>query len=147
MTHNSRLAVSVHILAYLAHRGSAEVSSAEIARSVATNPVVIRRLLTTLRQTRIVRVRRGAAGGFALARPPSAISLLEVYRAVEPQPGRALSQFAPNTRCPVGERITGVLTRVFERAQAALEAELARTTLADIDRQLHSVCPGKAAGA
>ena len=46
MTGNSRFAVSLHILTYLVYRAGAAVPSAEIAASVDTNPVVIRRLLS-----------------------------------------------------------------------------------------------------
>ncbi len=142
MTHNSRFAVSLHILAYLAFRGVAAVPSAEIASSVSTNPVVIRRLLSALVKAGLVRTQKGAAGGFSLATAPREISLLEVYRAVEPEPNHGLSHFAPNQKCPVGAKIQEVLTGVFAKAQAAMEAELDRVTLADLEAKLHSVCTG-----
>src|SRR3954462_14636284 len=105
MTGNSRFAVSVHILAYLAFRKGAAVPSAEIAASVGTNPVVIRRLLSALVKARLVTAQKGASGGFSLAQLPQKISLLDIYRAVEPKPNHGLNHFAPNRRCPVGARI------------------------------------------
>jgi Rrf2 family protein len=144
MTGNSRFAVSVHILAYLAFRVGHAVPSAEIASSVDTNAVVIRRLLTALVRAKLVSAFKGAAGGFRLAKSASDISLLDIYHTVEPQPRKGLKRFAPNHRCPVGARIGNILEDVFVRAQDAMEAELRRVTLADINRQLHSVCPGKA---
>ena len=143
MTGNSRFAVSVHILAYLAYRQSAAVPSAEIAGSVATHPVVIRRLLSALVKARLVTAQKGATGGFALASTPQNISLLDIYRAVEPAPQHGLRTFTPNHKCPVGAKIETILHGVFFKAQAGMEAELARTTLADVDKELHSVCPGK----
>jgi Rrf2 family protein len=147
MTHHSRFAVSVHILAYLAYRGAAAVSSAEIARSVDTNPVVIRRLLSALVGAGIVHARKGATGGFSLALPTQRISLLEIYRAIEPAPKLGLARFAPNERCPVGAKIEQVLEGVFAKAQGAMEAELGRVTLAQVESQLQAVCPGKAKSA
>ena len=143
MTNNSRFAVSVHILAYLAYRRGATVPSAAIAASVCTNPVVIRRLLSALVKAKLVTATKGASGGFAPARPPENISLLALYRAVEPDPEHGLRRFAPNHKCPVGAKIESILHGVFVKAQAALEAELAHVSLADIDRQLHAVCTGK----
>jgi Rrf2 family protein len=143
MTGNSRFAVSVHILAYLAYRNGAAVPSAEIAASVSTNPVVIRRLLSALMKARLVTAQKGASGGFSLASAPGNISLLAIYRAVEPQPNRGLNHFAPNHRCPVGARIEDILKAVFFKAEASMEAELERITIAEIEQQLHSVCPGK----
>lgn len=148
MTHHSRFAVSVHILAYLAHRAGAWVSSSEIAASVGTNPVVVRRILTALVAAQLVKARKGAAGGFTLARAAGEITLLATYRAVEPAPNHGLSHFAPNRRCPIGAKIEEVLRTLFDRAQASMEAELGRATLAEVDAQLHAVCPNsrKAAG-
>ena len=143
MTNNSRFAVSVHILAYLAYRQGAAVPSAEIAASVDTNPVVIRRLLSALVKAKLVTAQKGASGGFALARPPANISLLATYHAVEPDPEHGLRRFAPNHKCPVGAKIETILHGVFFKAQAGMEAELARVTLAAIDQELRPVCPGK----
>ena len=143
MTGNTRFAASVHILAYLAYRQGSAVPSAEIASSVDTNPVVIRRLLSSLVKARLVHPTKGASGGFALASTPENISLRDVYRAVEPQPNRGLDHFFPNHRCPVGAKIGSILQNVFLKAHAGMEGELARVTLADIHEQLRPVCPGK----
>jgi len=143
MTGNSRFAVSVHILAYLAYRQSAAVPSAEIAASVDTNPVVIRRLLSAMVKAKLVTTQKGAAGGFALALAPANISLLDIYHAVEPHPTHGLTRFAPNIKCPVGAKIQSILEAAFVRAQASMEAELAQVSLAHIHEQLRPVCPGK----
>eukprot|EP01035_Chromulina_nebulosa_P055150 gene55150-biopygen39313 len=143
MTGNTRFAASVHILAYLAYRQGMAVSSAEIASSVDTNPVVIRRLLSALVQSRLVNTQKGATGGFSLAVEPAKISLLDIYHAVEPHPTHGLTRFTPNTKCPVGAKIETIIHGVFFKAQAGMEAELARVTLAAIDQKLHAVCPGK----
>src|SRR3954463_6730212 len=143
MTGNSRFAVSVHILVYLAYRREVAVPSAEIAASVDTNPVVIRRLLGALLKGRLVTAQKGASGGFALAKPADKISLRDVYRAVEPSPDYGLRHFAPNHDCPVGAKISTILSGAFAKAQTAMETELARTTVAEIFAQLHAVCPGK----
>jgi len=143
MSGNSRFAVSVHILAYLAYRQGAAVPSAEIASSVDTNPVVIRRLLSALMKAQLVTAQKGASGGFSLASKPDDISLLHIYRAVEPEPDQGLRRFAPNHKCPVGAKIEAILHAVFVKAQAGMEAELARVSLAEIHRQLRPVCTGK----
>ena len=140
MTGNSRFAVSLHILAYLVYRAEASVPSAEIAASVDTNPVVIRRLLSALVKARLVKAQKGASGGFRLASAPENISLLDVYRAAEPQPDHGLRHFSPNHKCPVGAKIESILLGIFFKAQASMEAELAHVTLAQVNSQLHAVC-------
>ena len=143
MTGNSRFAVSVHVLSYLAFKTGEQVTSAEIASSVGTNPVVIRRLLSSLVKARLVLGHKGAGGGFGLAKAPANITLLDIYRAVEPQPDHGLDRFTPNHKCPVGARIETILRTAFFKAQTSMEAELARVSLEDVKQQLKAVCPGK----
>lgn len=143
MTGNTRFAASVHMLAYLAYRQGAAVPSAEIASSVSTNPVVIRRLLSALVKARLVAATKGAAGGFSLASTPENITLRDIYRAVEDRPHRGLDHFSPNHKCPVGAKISTILQSVYVKAQASMEAELARVTLADVHHQLAPVCTGR----
>jgi Rrf2 family protein len=143
MAGNSRFAVSVHILAYLAFRRGAAIPSAEIASSVDTNPVVIRRLLAALLKARLVTAQKGASGGFELAKAPDKVSLRDIYRAVEPTPDCGLRHFAPNHECPVGAKIEAILCTALTKAQTAMESELTHTTLADVHTQLHAVCTHK----
>ncbi|HYV79384.1 MAG TPA: Rrf2 family transcriptional regulator, partial [Streptosporangiaceae bacterium] len=75
MTANSRMTVAVHALAWLAlaeRRGRGVLTSAEVAASVNTNPVIIRRCLGDLREAGLVRVRHGTGAGWSLARAPEA---------------------------------------------------------------------------
>ena len=143
MTGNSRFAVSVHVLSYLAYKAGAQTTSAEIASSVDTNAVVIRRLLSALVKARLVLTHKGATGGFSLASAPENITLLDIYRAVEPQVDHGLSRFSPNHKCPVGARIETILRTAFFKAQSGMEAELARVSLSDICSQLKGVCTAK----
>jgi len=143
MVANSRFAVSVHVLAYLAFKQGEPVSSVEIASSVNTNPVTIRRLLILLQRAHLVAAQKGAHGGFYLTSTAQNITLREVYRAVEPAPDFGMASFAPNTHCPVGSKIAAVLARAFSKAQSQMEAELAAISIADIHREVASVCPGK----
>ena len=144
MTHSSRLAVSVHTLAYLAFKAGQPVTSPEIAASVGTNPVVIRRLLSQLKAARLVSAQKGSSGGFTLASTPSNITLLDIYRAVEPKGEQGLKRFDPSKDCPVGSKIVSVLESAFFKAQAGMEAELQRITLAEIERHVKGVCPSAA---
>jgi Rrf2 family protein len=145
MAANSRYAVSVHILSYLAYQEGKVVPSAEIASSVGTNPVVIRRLLAALTKAGLVLASKGPAGGFVLARDPAAITLLDIQRAVEPKPTDGLAHFNPNPKCPVGARISAILHDVFGRARQGLEGELLKVNLQQIHLQLAPVCPNRKA--
>jgi Rrf2 family protein len=129
---NSRFAVAIHTLTLLALSRDEIVTSEYIASSVNTNPVVVRRVLGALRARHLVTSQGGNGGGWQLVRGPEAITLREVYRAVEDEALFPLHHRPPNPHCPVGGRIQRVLTAHFAGAARAMEEELARTTVADV---------------
>lgn len=134
---SSRVAVAVHVLAYLAWRSDGPSTSERIAASVNTNPVVVRRIVGALRNAGMVSVQPGVGGGAVLARHPDEITLLEVYRAVE-DGGELFSVHAqpPSRECNVGANIVEVLQGVFVRAHTAMEEVLAGVTVAQIGREV-----------
>jgi Rrf2 family protein len=110
--------------------------STVLARTVNTNPVVIRRLLLDLHQARLVKTERGPAGGACLKGKPNAITLADIYRAVEKPDLFGKHPSKPSKRCPVGCRIEPALRRVFSRASKAMERELEGITLQSFLRTL-----------
>jgi Rrf2 family protein len=137
MAANSRFAVAVHALAVLAWHGERPVCSREIAASVLTNAVVIRRILGQLAHAGIVEASLGANGGFMLARPAARISLLDVYTAVGEGEFFALKHDVSRS-CPVACRMNSVLEGVLSRVEAKVRPELKRTTLAHIVKELET---------
>ena len=135
MAANSRFAVAVHALALIAAHEEVRHSSREIADSVATNPVVIRRLLSQLARAGIVESAHGAKGGFRLARPAAKVSLHDIYRAVEEGGFFALAEKS-NDKCPVACRMKEILDGVFARVESKVVPELKRSSLADVVRRL-----------
>lgn len=129
---NCRFAVAVHVCALLAVTGDGPKTSEWIAGSVNTNPVVVRRILSALAKAGLVVSTRGSAGGSVLAKPAERVSLLDIHRAVDEEEPPPLHHQPPNPACPVGRGIQAVLVRIIDRAEAAREAELAGTTLAEV---------------
>jgi Rrf2 family protein len=135
MSANSRMTVGVHILSYLVlaqGKRPDPVTSDRIASSVNTNPVVIRRLLGALRERGLVRSRRGASAGWTLARSPAAITLLDVYQAVEGGPLFGFHASTPNQRCPIGRGIQPALSKVYGSLEEQLLRRLSQTTVAQV---------------
>lgn len=132
MSKNCRFAVAVHVTSVLALNDQAPCTSEWIAGSVNTNPVVIRRILSALAKAGLVSSLRGSAGGSVLARKPQDITLLEIAQAVDEETGPALHHQPPNPACTVGRGIQPVLAGIIGRAEAAREAVLGQTTLAEV---------------
>jgi DNA-binding IscR family transcriptional regulator len=135
MSDSQRFPVAAHALAYLAHAKAfgpeAAVSSASLAASMPTNPVVVRRVTAMLARAGLIGARPGARGGAWLLQPPEAISLDQVLRAVGgcanfgcPPPGAK--------GCPVGERIPQAVGRAIAAADRAAAERLSKITVADL---------------
>ena len=129
----TRFPIAVHTLLCIAYfQGKERTTSDFIAGSVNVNPVVIRQVLQKLKAAGLVEVMRGP-GGAQLAKDPDKITLLDVFRAVDSVDDTLFDMHeAPNPACPVGQAIGPVLGARLDAAQAALEANLASTTLADL---------------
>ena len=140
---SSRVAVAVHVLAYLAWKRSEGCTSERIAASVNTNPVVVRRIMGALRNAGMVTVQPGVGGGAQLARDPREITLLDVYRAVEDRDELfSLHPQQPKRDCSIGGNIQAVLQGVFCRARTAMEQVLDEVTIEDVGREVHSRAGG-----
>ena len=131
----SKFTIGVHILTALEYfKESERVNSEFLAGSIGVNPVIVRGVLSQLREAGIVQTQRGSSGA-VLAKGLAEISLYDVYKAVgsvDAEEGLFHFHEQPNPDCPVGRNIHGVLDRHLADAQRAMEEELRRTTLADI---------------
>jgi Rrf2 family protein len=135
MSANSRLTIAIHVLSYMAvaeKKRPEPVTSNRIATSVATNPVVIRRMLGALRKGGLVASRRGANAGWKLARPAASITLLDVYKAVADPGLFGLHAAPPNPHCPVARTLKPALREIYDDLESRLERELARTTILEV---------------
>lgn len=129
---NCQFTVAIHVLCVLAARHPEPATSGFIAGSVNTNPVVIRRLLGLLRRAGLVKSQPGVNGGWELVAKPESITLGGLYQIVRPGTVFAMHRQQPNVLCPVGRNIQRGLTAHYQKAQAAMEAELDRTTIAEV---------------
>jgi len=137
--------MAVHVMTVLAYKEGDRVTSAFLAGSVNTNPVIIRRLLLALQRARLVETCKGARSGSRLSRSPGRINLAEIYRAVEEQEPFARPSGKPSEKCPVGQCIRAELDKVFASARSAMEQDLERTTLAGLIEAVKAsaCCSGK----
>ena len=136
MSTSSRFAVAVHILTLMAWSEDEPLKSEQLAESVNTNPVVIRRMLCELSEANLVVSQTGSLGGSRLGRKPGEITLLDVYRAVEVPGVFSLHRQPPSPHCPVGVNIEQVLGEVFSETNSAVAQVLAKISIRDLVAQL-----------
>jgi Rrf2 family protein len=138
---NTRFAIAVHVLTMLAGLPRELQSSEVMASSVGSSPVHIRRVLGRLRAAGLVASRPGPHGGWQLLRSPENTTLADVWRVMNgDDPILGVHDAAPN--CAVGQQIQANLEDIDRRALAAVEAELATTTLAQLATVTEPTHPG-----
>jgi Rrf2 family protein len=136
MSTSSRFAVAVHVLTLMAWAEEEPLKSEQVAESVNTNPVVIRRMLCELAESKLVVSQTGSTGGTKLARQPEQITLLDIYQAVENRGVFSLHRHPPSRHCPVGVNIGTVLNEVLDDVDSAVERVLANITIKDVVSRL-----------
>jgi len=137
MSISSRFSVGIHILSLLEVNKEVVNSSEYIAKSVNTNPVVIRKIMGLLKNAGLVNVRPGVAGA-ELSRELSEITLFDIYKAVNAANEKELFSIHenPNPDCPVGINLQATIEPIFALAQLALEKVLREITMADVVNNL-----------
>lgn len=114
---------------FLAARGGDKPASAQEISEATRVPVgYLQKILRMLSRHQILTAQRGANGGFALAKVPTAISVLDIVKASDGQIQRI-------ERCPLG--IVGhdklcSLHRLLDEEMARAERTFAATSIADL---------------
>ena len=128
MAVNCRFATGVHVLVLLAAKPETLQTSTDIAEKLDTNPVVVRRVLASLQQAKLIESQKGPTGGSRLLKSPKAITLADVYQAVETS---ALFH-TPHVRAAGPVRVNGALEKIFSASMSAIFDDLEKTTLGQI---------------
>lgn len=113
----------------LAAAGDEPVKGERLAEAQGIPLQFLEHILLELKHHRLVRTRRGARGGYWLARPPEEITLANIFRAVEGPLANIQDQAPEDTSYPGDAK---ELTEVWIAVRAALRRVLERVTIADL---------------
>jgi DNA-binding IscR family transcriptional regulator len=124
------------MLHVLIHMGKHErrATSAQIAKMLNTNAVVVRRTMAGLREHGYVRSETGHGGGWTLACTLEELTLLDVYKALGEPPIFALGQSGDHAKCLVEQAVNAALGDALGEAEALLRARFGSVTLAELAR-------------
>ncbi len=143
MNTSSRFIVALHILTYIAARivafgkeATGLIRSDELAMSVNTNPVFIRRLVAQMGSAGLIHAERGRNGGITLAKAPGQITLLDIYDAVEKGSIFQMHYNDPSAHCAVGSNIQDCVCGIFTEAEDAMRAVLGKRNLEEIAKEI-----------
>ncbi|MEM8837027.1 MAG: Rrf2 family transcriptional regulator [Pseudomonadota bacterium] len=131
MKRNSRLSLALHTLGHMATEPDAPRTSADIAAHAGTNPVVVRRVLGTLRKAGLLTSEKGHSGGWQLAKSPREITLADIYLALDE---RLISTDDADHghNCSLEHALHHQVLTVMEDIERSLIERLSATTIADI---------------
>lgn len=110
------------VLHVLLHMGQADepLTSEVLAKSMGTNPAVLRRTMAGLREAGHVTSGKGHGGGWQLAKPLDQITLLAVYQALGQPTLFAIGNRNAHADCQVQKRVNAALSDTMAQAEALL---------------------------
>ncbi len=136
----------VRAMVALAHGfGNGPMSITEIARQSNVPPAYLEQLIAPLRRASLVESKRGARGGYILAREPELIRIGDIYRVMEGPvaPMDCVSEDLSDQTCPL---IDGCETRpIWLKVRDSIIDALDSTTLADLTQNPQQESVGKSA--
>jgi len=131
----SRFTIAVHILSLLDLNKGESKTSEELALSVNTNPVVIRKILGALKKAGFIQIQMGQGGGASLSLESDKITLKDIYQIFDERLF-TLHPNKPNHKCICGKNIQPILTEVFSETEQVLVNELSHKTIGQISLEI-----------
>jgi DNA-binding IscR family transcriptional regulator len=137
MRTDGRLSATLHALLHMAEHGG-PMTSAELARCMNTNPVVVRRTMAGLREAGLVASEKGHGGGWVIACDLSAVTLKDIYDALGAPTILAMGVELEHRACLVEQAVNHSLNDAFREAEAFLISRLANVTLARLAEEFRA---------
>lgn len=131
MKYPTRTSDAAHIMIFIQLNPTQDLSSGAIAHSIKTNPSYVRQLMSALKKAGLLYGKQGQARP-SLARETGAITLLDIYRAVEGDKPLLHLDTHTNPECGVGVKIQMALSESYQQVQKSAESRMAEITVADI---------------
>jgi DNA-binding IscR family transcriptional regulator len=136
MKQSSQLSDILHVLLHMAE-GEGPATSESLAAAMRTNPVVLRRLMTGLREAGLVASAKGHGGGWVISCPLDRITLRDVHAALGAPRLVSLGFREDRPQCLVAQAVNESLGAAVQEAEAGLLKRLGTVTLAALSRDFH----------
>jgi Rrf2 family protein len=129
---DQRFSVSVHIMTSLAYEKGDLLTSEALAKSVRTNPTVVRRLIAKLVDAGLLDSYKGKSGGVKLAKSAKEITLRDIYIAASGKPLLNTPDKEPNKHCNVSCAMNKLLDDVCAGLEKSSMNYLSGIKLSDL---------------
>lgn len=134
---DTRFSVSIQIMMSLAYHQDELMNSEGLAKTLKSNPTVIRKLVSNLVDAKLVQSFRGKSGGIKLGRTPDQITLKDIYLAATGEKPLISCHKKPVMKaCPVSCCIENVLEGIVSGIESSTQNYLAKKNLHDLMKQV-----------
>lgn len=135
---STKFTIAIHILAAAEYFGKDQkVTSDLLSASIGSNPVIIRNIMSDLKNAGLIQTKRGP-GGIKITKPLEQITFYDVYEAVEKNKDELFNfHDNPNPACPVGRNIHAALDTKLAEAQRDFEEDLKKYNIGDVVKDLY----------
>jgi DNA-binding IscR family transcriptional regulator len=113
------------------------ITSEALARAMATNPVVIRRIMAGLRDQGHVRSEKGHGGGWSIACDLRQVTLRDIYVALGEPEILAMGNRTDAPGCLVEQAVNAALGEALDEAEALLLKRFGEISLAALSADFH----------
>ena len=144
MQASTKYTKAIHICIYLNVHKEELVSSARLADSLQTNPVVVRRLVKSLREGNIIESVAGTQGGFRLGKDARDISLWDIYLIMRDED--FFQRPKVNPECKVSSNLKALVHDTFTAAELAMKSSLATKSIESLTYQLNEILESPTVG-
>ncbi|WP_310011897.1 Rrf2 family transcriptional regulator [Brucella pseudogrignonensis] len=136
MKKDGKLSGVLHVLLHMAEYKK-PVTSEVLAKAMGTNPVVVRRVMSGLREQGYVRSEKGHGGGWEIACDLSKVTLHDIYNAIGKPSLLAMSNRTEMPGCLVEQAVNASLNKAFSDAEELLLKRFGEVTLAMLSADFH----------
>lgn len=132
----TRFQAALYILVSLGFKKDSQMSSAEFAKGLRTNPAFVRRILSLLVKSDLVETTKGRQGGVILKKNPQDINLYQVYSSVRLPDIISDIKKPPVDHCPVSCSMAGIIDGISNEVEKSIEKTLSRMKLSQLIRSV-----------
>jgi Rrf2 family protein len=136
MRRDSKLSSVLHVLLHMAQQDR-PFTSEELAQFLDTNPALVRRTLAGLRERGYIASTKGHGGGWRLACDLGAVTLRDIYNALDQPSVFAMGNRSEQPACLVEQVVNDSLATAFDEAEALLIARFAGVTLRELSEDFN----------
>jgi Rrf2 family protein len=136
MKKSSKFSDILHVLLHMAE-SSKPATSEMLAKSMKTNPVVVRRAMAGLREKGFVQSEKGHGGGWQLSCDLQNVTLFDIYKAVGAPALIAITNRNESTDCLVEKAVNTATKQAFKDAEKLLIENFSNVTLSELHTIIH----------